>query len=117
MIYKRENFVEQHSENKKFPLKQIEQLTALDGGSKRFVGHVSLGLQTPVGVQSMPVSFEIAAETIEGAFAKFESRAEEEIEEAQKDLEAQMQELRHWSQSRIVTTDEIAPGGMSNLQL
>ena len=25
-------------------LKQIEQLTALDGSAKRFVGHVSLGL-------------------------------------------------------------------------
>ena len=117
MIYKRENFVEQDSEDKKFPLKQIEQLTALDGSSKRFVGHVSLGLQTPMGVQSMPVSFEIEAETIEGAFAKFEVLAEAEIEEARKDLEAQMQEMRHQSQNRIITPDEIAPGGMSKLQL
>ena len=65
----------------------------------------------------MPVSFEIEAETIEDAFAKFESRAEAEIEAARKDLEAQVQELRRQSQSRIVTPDEIAPGGMSKLQL
>ena len=117
MIYKRENFIEENPEDKKYPVKQIEQLTAVNGGSKRFVGRVSLGLQTPMGVQTVPVSFEIEAETIEGAFSRFEARAEEEVEKAKKDLEREIQDLRRQSQSRIVTPDEIAPGGMSKLQL
>ena len=117
MIYEREQFIEECPENEKFPVKQIEQLTSLDGGSKRFIGRVSIGLQTPMGVQSMPVSFDIEAGTIQEAFDKFEARAEEEIGHAKNELENQIQEIRRQSQSRIVTPDEIAPGGLSKLQL
>ena len=117
MIYKRENFVEESAEDSKFPVKTVEVLTPLDGGQKRFVGQVTMGLQTPYGVQSLPVNFDIEAETIEGAFAKFEARAEEEIEKAKGELQNQLQELRRQSQGRIVTPDQIAPGGMSKLQL
>jgi len=117
MIYKRENFVEESPENAKFPVKSVEVLTPLDGGQKRFVGQVTMGLQTPYGMQSLPVTFDIEAETVEGAFAKFEARAEEQIEKAKSELQDQLQELRRQSQGRIVTPDQIAPGGMSKLQL
>ncbi len=117
MIYKREQFVEESPDNEKYPVKSIEQLTPVDGSGTKFVGRVSIGLQTPMGVQSMPVSFEIEAETIEGAFAKFEARAETEVDRSRKDLEAQLHELRRREQSRIVTPGEISPGGMGKLQL
>ena len=117
MIYKRENFVEESSDDEKFPVKTVEMLTALYDGEKRFVGQVTLGLETPYGVQSLPVTFDIEAETVEGAFAKFEARAEEETEKAKNELQEQLHELRRQSQSRIVTPDQIAPGGMSKLQL
>ena len=117
MIYKREQFIEECPDNEKFAAKQIEQLTSLEDESKRFVGRVSIGLQTPMGVQSMPVSFDIEAETVQDAFVKFEARAEEEIENAKNELETQMQEMRRQSQNRIVTPDEIASGGMGKLQI
>jgi len=117
MIYKRENFVEENSDSRQFPVKQVEQMSAIDGSSTKFVGRVSLGLETPMGVQTMPVVFEIEADTIEDAFAQFETRAEDEVERAKKELENQMQELRRQSQNRIVTPDEIAPGGLSKLQI
>ena len=117
MIFKRENFIDENPEDEKFPLKQIEQLTALDGGSPRFIGRVSIGLQTPMGAQSMPVSFEIDADTVEAAFGKFADQAEKEVERAKEELETQMKEMRRQSQNRIVTPDEIASGGMSKLQL
>jgi len=117
MIYRRENFFEEDPENRKFPVKQIEQLTALDGSAKRFVGRVSIGLQTPMGVQTMPVSFEIAAATIEEAFGKFEARAEDEVEKAKDEVQEQIQELRRQSQSRIVTPDQVAPGDLGKIQL
>jgi len=117
MIYKRENFVEENPGSKQFPVRQIEQMSAIDGSSTKFVGRVSLGLETPMGVQTMPVTFEIEADTVEDAFAQFETRAEAEVERAKKELESQIQELRRQSQNRIVTPDEIAPGGLSKLQI
>lgn len=117
MIFRRENFIEENPDDPKYPVKQVEQLTAVDGGSKHFVGRVSIGIQTPMGVQTLPVSFDIQAETVEGAFSLFQARADEEIEKAKNELQDQLQELRRQSQSRIVTPDEIAPGGISKLQL
>jgi len=117
MICRREIFIDENPDDKKYPVKQIEQLTAIADSSKRFIGRVTLGLDTPMGVQTMPVTFEIAAATIEEAFGKFEARAEQEVEAAKKEVENQLQELRRRSQSRIVTPDQIAPGGMTKLQL
>ena len=74
MIYKRENFIEENPDSQQFPVRQIEKMSAIDGSSTKFVGRVSLGLETPMGVQTMPVSFEIEADTVEDAFAQFESR-------------------------------------------
>ena len=116
MIYKREEFIDENPGDEKFPIKQIEQLSSLDGEAKRFVGRVNLGLQTPMGMQSMPVSFEIEAVTVQEAFEKFSARAETEVETARKEVEQQIQEMRRRSQSRIVTPDQLQ-GGAPKLQL
>jgi len=113
MIYKREEFVEEDASNKKYPVKQIEVLTPAGGGAAKYFGRLSMGVQTPVGISSIPINFEIDAPTIQEAFAKFESRAEEEIEKAKNELQDQLQEYRRKAQSRIITPGEIAPGGIA----
>ena len=107
MIYKRVEYIEEAEQNAKFPLRQIEVLDPVDGGHKRFIGHITLGLQTPVGVQQMPISFEIAAESIKDAFQKFDSRAEPEIEAARREIEDEIRRIRQESTSRIVTPDQV----------
>ena len=117
MIYKREEFYEENADDEKFPLKQVEQLSSLDGATKRFVGRVSLGVQTPMGVQTLPVTFEIPASTIQEAFLHFAEHAEREVENAKKELAAELQEMRRRSQSRIVTPGELPPTDFSKLKL
>lgn len=109
MIYKREEFIEENEGDKKFPVKQIDQLTSLDGEVKKFVGRVSLALQTPMGVTTLPISFEIKAETIGEAFSKFSELADAEIEISKRELQEELQELRRRNQSRIVTPGAMPP--------
>ncbi len=112
MIYQKREYVQEDHDDNKFPLKQIEMLEPLDSEKEktRFVGHVSLGIQTPVGVQQLPVSFEIEAEGIEEAFKKFADHANPRIEQTQREIEQEIQKMRSESSSRIVR-----PGDM-NLQ-
>ena len=117
MIYKREEYIQEDGENRKYPLKTIEQLSSMDGTDKRFIGRVSLAMQTPMGVTTVPVSFEIEGASIEEAFRKFEAKAEEEVERAKNDLRDQLQELRRKAQSRIVTPGEIPPTDLGKLKL
>ena len=117
MIYKREEFIEESPEDQKFPVKQIEVLSSLDGKESRYVGRVSLGLQTPMGVQTIPVSFEVEAKSIQEAFAKFPARAETEVEAAKKELQEELQEMRRRSASRIVTPGDLPPADMGRLKL
>ncbi len=114
MIYKREEFLEENESDRKFPVKQVEQLTSLDGSDTRFVGRVSLALQTPMGVTTIPVTFEIQAANVTEAFAGFAERAEVAIEQSKQDLETEIQEMRRQSQNRIVTASDLppAPGGL-----
>ena len=115
MIYKREEFFEESPEDQKFPIKQVEQVTSLDGSSKKFIGRVTLGIQTPMGVSSLPVTFEIEAASVPEAFAKFSQRAETEVEAAKAELQDELQEMRRRSQNRIVTPGELPPQDMGNL--
>ena len=117
MIYRREEFFEEQPNDAKFPIRQIEQLTSLDGSVKKFVGRVTLGVQTPMGVTSLPVSFEIEAASLQEAFAKFPQRAETEVEAAKGELQEELMEMRRKSQSRIVTPGELPPTGMGKLRL
>ncbi len=104
MIYQKREYVQEDREDKKFPVKQIEMLEPLDSEKeqKRFVGHVSLGMQTPMGVQQLPVSFEIEADDIEDAFAKFAAHANPQIEQTRRQLEQEVQKMRKESSNRIV---------------
>lgn len=111
MIYKREDYVYQGSESERFPVKQIEALTDLETQEQKFVGQVTLGLQTPMGVQQVPVSFEIEADDIKGAFAKFDETAEPKIEEARQGIEEEISRLRREQSNRIVRPDELGMGG------
>ena len=124
MIYKREEFFEENEQDQKCPVKQIEQLSSLDGSVKKFIGRVSLGVQTPMGVQTIPVTFEIEAATVQDAFVKFGARAETEVEAAKRELQNELNELRRRSQNRIVTPGDLPPpelgnfgGGMGKLKL
>lgn len=115
MIYKREEFFEENEQDQKFPVKQIEQLSSLDGSVKKFIGRVSLGIQTPMGVQTVPVTFEIEAATVQDAFGKFAARAETEVEAAKRELQNELNELRRRSQNRIVTPGDLPPPDLGNL--
>jgi hypothetical protein len=117
MIYRREEFFEEQPEDQKFPVKQVEQVTSLDGSVKKFVGRVTLGIQTPMGVTSLPVSFEIEAASIQEAFAKFSQRAETEVEAAKAELQDELTEMRRRSQSRIVTPGDLPPTDLGKLKL
>ena len=116
MIYKREEFFEENPNDAKYPVKQVEQITSLDGSVKKFVGRVSLGIQTPMGVQTLPVSFEIEATTVQQAFQSFAARAETEVEAAKRELQEELSEMRRRSQSRIVTPGELPPQDLGKLK-
>ena len=111
MIYKREDYLYQGEESERFPVKHIEALTDLATGSQKFVGQVTLGLQTPMGVQQIPISFEIEAENIEAAFAKFDECAGPKIDEARQGIEEEISRMRRDASTRIVRPDEMGMGG------
>jgi hypothetical protein len=115
MIYKREDYIEETEEGSKFPVKHVEALQPLDGGSTRFVGHVALGIQTPLGVQQLPVSFEIDADSVQEAFSKFDQSAEPRIEETRRAIEDEIQKARQDASSRIVRPGELGMQGRSNI--
>ncbi len=103
MIYRKEEYVEENRQDDKFPVKQIEMLEPLDSEKNtKFVGHVALGMQTPMGVQQIPVSFEINAEDIKDAFDKFGDHAAPQIDSTRKQIEQEVQKIRRESSSRIV---------------
>lgn len=117
MIYKLEEYVEQANPEQEttFPLKRIEVLTPLDGSRTRYVGHVTLGIQTPVGVQQFPISFDIEAEDVADAFKKFEQSAEPKIEEARRGLEEEVSRVRREASSRIISPGELGLAGGSKI--
>mgnify|MGYP006278239337 CR=1 FL=1 len=107
MIYKKDEYVQENQQDERFPVKRIEVLDAVDGDDTRFVGSVALGMQTPMGVQQVPVNFEIEADDIEDAFEKFEAHANPRIEETRKEIEKQIRQARQEAQNRIVRPDEM----------
>jgi ElaB/YqjD/DUF883 family membrane-anchored ribosome-binding protein len=107
MIYKKDEYVQEDQQDDRFPVKRIEVLDAVDGDDTRFVGSVALGMQTPMGVQQIPVNFEIEADDIEEAFENFEQHANPRIEETRKEVEKQIKQARQDAQNRIVRPDEM----------
>ena len=95
---------------------RFDRLTANDDSETRYIGRLSMAVQTPVGVSNVPVSFEIDASGIVQAFEKFGALADAAIENAKKELQEQVQEMRRKAQSRIVTPGELG-GGMGNIRM
>jgi hypothetical protein len=116
MIYKREDYVEESDQQgAKFPVKHIEALSPLDGSKTTYVGQVTLGIQTPMGVQQIPISFEIQADTVIEAFKKFEESAEPRVDEARRQIEEEIDKLRMEAASRIIRPGEVGmtPGAIA----
>ncbi|MFW6189756.1 MAG: hypothetical protein ACOC7T_04905 [Planctomycetota bacterium] len=112
MIYRKEELVKEDTEDEQFPVKQIDHLTALEGGDERYIGRATLNMQTPVGAQQVPISFEIEADSIQDAFEKYRDAAEPKIEEVRgrlkerlQQMQRQMQQQRQQEQGRIVTPE------------
>lgn len=113
MIYKREEYIQETQEEGRSAVKQIEVLVPQAEGeqSLRYIGHVTMMIQTPMGAQQMPVSFEIDAANIEEAFQKFDEYAQPRIEETRKAVEQEIQRMRQEASNRIVSPDELGGAG------
>jgi len=115
MIYKREEYVEENPEDRKFPIKHIDVVAPIDGSNKRFVGEVALGIQTPLGIQQVPITFEIPADSVEQAFQRFEQYAMPKVEEARKQIEEEFRRLRQEASSRIIRPSELTMRPQGNV--
>jgi hypothetical protein len=111
MIYRKEEYVEHDQDDQKFPIKQIDRLAELDGEGQRFIGRAVLNMQTNMGVQQMPISFEIEAESVQEAFGKYEETAEPKIAEVREHIQNRISEMRKQQQSQIVTPTGEPAGG------
>jgi len=110
MIYRKEEFVEDCPEDRTFPVKQVDRLTPLDGSSERYIGRAALSLQTPVGIQQIPISFDIEADSIESAFARYAEFAEPKVEELRQRIRDRVNQLQREQETRIVTPGQTGRG-------
>ncbi len=115
MIYRKQEYVQDEPEDREFPIKQVDMLESLDGSAKRFLGRAALNIQTPAGVQQLPVSFEIEADSVEEAFEKYVETARPQLEEVKDHIRQRMEQLRQAEQSRIVTPGEAGASGIIDL--
>jgi hypothetical protein len=118
MIYRRDEFVQDETGDADFPVKQVDRLLSLDESEQRFIGRATLSMQTPMGLQQIPLSFEIEADSVEQAFARYTETARPKIEELRQRLQERLEEIRRQEQSRIVTPEtsgRIGGGGVIRL--
>jgi hypothetical protein len=115
MIYEKTEFVQHETEDADFPIKQIDRLQSRDESETRFIGRATLNMQTPMGVQQIPISFEIEADSVEGAFGKYADCARPRIEEIRQRLQERLQELRRQQENRIVTPGSMGQGPDANI--
>ena len=114
MIYRRAEFVQEDTEDEDFPIKQVDRLESLDGDEKKFIGRANLNMQTPVGVQQIPISFEIDAGDIEDAFDKYAAAARPKINEVRERIQQRIQQMQQQAQQQqgnIVTPDQSQMAG------
>ena len=121
MIYRKEEYVEHAEDDEQFPIKQLDRLVEVDGDGERYIGRAVLNMQTNMGVQQMPISFEIEADSVQDAFSKYNEKAEPKIDEVRERIQNRISEMRRQAQNRIVTpTGEPAQGegegGIINLE-
>ncbi|NLW51191.1 MAG: hypothetical protein GXY85_10180 [Candidatus Brocadiaceae bacterium] len=106
MIYRKDEFVQQDQDDKEFPIKQVDRLEPVPEGPPRFIGRAALNMNTPMGIQQIPVSFEIEAETIQDAFARYTELARPKLEEVKQHVQQRLRQLHAAEQDQIVR-----PGG------
>jgi hypothetical protein len=112
MIYRKEEYVQHDEDDSEFPIKQVDLLEPVGSGEKRFIGRAALNVQTPFGIEQMPVSFEISADSVEAAFEKYVETAKPKIEEVKQHIQDRLEEWRQAQQNRIVTPGEAgSPAG------
>jgi len=109
MIYRKEEYVQHDENDREFPIKQIDRLEGVDGGGVRFIGRAVLNMQTPLGIQQLPVSFEVQADSIRDAFARYAEYARPQIEEVRSRIQQRIEQLRQGEESRIITPGQAAP--------
>jgi len=106
MLYRKEEYVAHDESDSAFPIKQIDRLVEVDGDGQRFIGRAVLNMQTNMGIQQLPVSFEIEAATVQEAYEKYAGAALPKIEEVRQRIQSRIEEMQRQQQSKIVT-----PGG------
>jgi hypothetical protein len=103
MIYRKEEYVQHDEEDQQFRIKQVDRLLEVDGEGQRFIGRAVLNMYTNMGVQQIPVSFEIDAQDIQDAFAKYKEVGVPKIDEMKERIQNRLEEARREQQNRIVT--------------
>ena len=115
MIYRKDEFVQQDDQDTEFPIKQVDRLEPVGEGTSRFIGRAALNMTTPMGIQQIPVSFEIDAETIEDAFARYVQQAKPKLEEVKQRVQQRLDELRKAEQGQIVQPGQTDSGRIIRL--
>jgi hypothetical protein len=109
MIYKKTEYVQEDENDQRFPIKRIEVLEPVgnEDETSKFIGHVILGMQTPMGVHQFPVSFEIEAEDVQSAFNRFEAHANPQIEQARRQIQEEVQKVQQQRKSKIIQPGDV----------
>ncbi len=107
MIYRKQEFVQDETDDPDFPIKVIDQLEQVGGDDVRFIGRATLNMQTPIGIQQFPISFEIEADSIEEAFEDYVEAAGPRIEEVRQRVQEHLSKVREDLTNRIITPDQM----------
>ena len=103
MIYRKEEYLQDKTSDQRFPIKQVDRMIAVDGDDEKFIGRAAIAMQTPMGIQQLPIAFEIEADSVQTAFERFNEFAGPKLEEAKERIQNRIDELRRQQQSKIVT--------------
>ena len=117
MIYRKEEFVQDDTGDARFPVKQVDVLTAIDGSATKYIGRAALNMQTPAGIQQIPISFQIEVDSVEAAFEKYTEYAEPKVAEVKQHIEQRLSQLRQERQGKIVTPGQAQPPRPSIINL
>lgn len=117
MIYRKTEYVEHDEGDSEFPIRPVDMLESLDGTQKRFIGRAALNMQTPFGIEQLPISFEIEADSIEQALERYVETAKPKIEEVKQHIQDRLEQARQAEQSRIVTPGEAGFGSSGIVRL
>lgn len=117
MIYQKSEYVQEDQGDQRFPIKRVEVLEPINESDEenKYVGHVTLGMQTPMGVQQLPISFEIQADDVEDAFDQFEAHANPQIEQARKQIQEEVQKMQQKSKNKIVQPGDVNMQNQGNV--